>query len=594
MALDIILQILSLLFIVVGGALVVVLVTELILMFFEGDKKTKNKKDDTKGDVVDNDDVVVYKNKQNPNEAVKTAEVDEAEEKEEKKIEPKENAPEIQKIDFDKAIEEQKALNASLEKEQTIEEPEENEDDKFQSILDEVSVEAMAEYKESKKAREREEAERLEREKAEKEAEEKAKREALDKEEEAKRKEEARLAEEKLEAIRREQEEIAKQNAEKEAEIERLRAEQDEYLKEKQAEIERLRKEQADINEVKKLQEEILAEKEEIAKLKQELLDKQQELDEQDKKRKEEEAKRIEELNRLQQEAQEVLDQEPEIRVETVVDDTEINRLKRMNLTRMDNRLNNILRETERMQEENERKRAEAIAKIGDENHKSKYSLNKAEPENDVVIIEDEKTEKAEPNNATQTVTHEQVVVTEEHVHYTTNPTTAENTVAVANKPNSDDDSVKEIKPEDVKPSNERSYYENNLAQLQVELKDAEKELKRAKAEYIPLSRIYKAYNRDTDKLRRKEMIVAKQKIALYGVNSAKVDPAKKQKLDDNIKDLAELKDSVAHCKAVIDRNHERYPILEKNYEIINKQIKRLNDDIAECERAIAWFENNK
>ena len=57
-------------------------------------------------------------------------------------------------------------------------------------------------------------------------------------------------------------------------------------------------------------------------------------------------------------------------------------------------------------------------------------------------------------------------------------------------------------------------------------------------------------------------MQVAKQKIAMYGVNSNKADPAKKAKLDENLQALAELKDSVDHCEEVIRKNKDRYPVL--------------------------------
>jgi len=144
------------------------------------------------------------------------------------------------------------------------------------------------------------------------------------------------------------------------------------------------------------------------------------------------------------------------------------------------------------------------------------------------------------------------------------------------------------------KPILEKEYYEKKLEELDEELREAEKELRLNKSEYIPLTRIYKAYDRDSEKLRKKEMQVAKQKIALYGVNSNKADPAKKAKLDENLQTLAELKDSVAHCEEVIKKNKDRYPVLEKNNKLINKQIARINEDIKVCEKAISYYNKRK
>jgi len=141
-----------------------------------------------------------------------------------------------------------------------------------------------------------------------------------------------------------------------------------------------------------------------------------------------------------------------------------------------------------------------------------------------------------------------------------------------------------------VKPVFAKEYYEDKIAELEEELKEAEKELRANKAEYIPLTRIYKAYERDSEKLRKKEMQVAKQKVALYGVNSKSVDPTKKEKLDENLRVLAELKDSVQHCEEVIKKNKDRFPIIEKNNKLITKQIERINDDIKVCEKAIEYY----
>ena len=143
------------------------------------------------------------------------------------------------------------------------------------------------------------------------------------------------------------------------------------------------------------------------------------------------------------------------------------------------------------------------------------------------------------------------------------------------------------------KPLFDKEYYELKLQELEEELRETEKELRINKAEYIPLTRIHKAYARDSEKLRKKEMQVAKQKVALYGVNSRNVDPAKKEKLDENLQALAELKDSVQHCEEIIKKNKDRYPVIEKNNKLINKQLQRINDDIKVCEKALEYYKKN-
>lgn len=154
---------------------------------------------------------------------------------------------------------------------------------------------------------------------------------------------------------------------------------------------------------------------------------------------------------------------------------------------------------------------------------------------------------------------------------------------------------VEELKKTNVegngKPYYSLEYYENKLEQLQLELKDAEKELRANKREFIPLQRIKKSYERNNAKLRRKEAIVARQKIALFGVaNSENIDPEKKEKLEEEVKLLNELKDSVFHCDQVLKQNKDRYPVLEKSNKILTKQYNRLLQDVESVEAAIAWY----
>ena len=145
------------------------------------------------------------------------------------------------------------------------------------------------------------------------------------------------------------------------------------------------------------------------------------------------------------------------------------------------------------------------------------------------------------------------------------------------------------------KPYYTKEYYVKKLDSLNAELKEVEKDLRANKREFIPLQRIKKSYDRDQEKLRRKEAIVAKQKVAIYGVkSSANIDPKRKEKLDEDVKQLNELKESVFHCDQVLKQNKDRYPVLEKANKLLTKTHNRLTADIENVKAAIAWYDENE
>ena len=355
------------------------------------------------------------------------------------------------------------------------------------------------------------------------------------------------------------------------------------------------------------------AKAEEIERIKQEALKEQERAEAERLRLEEEKAKLEEEKAKLEEESQETGEQEPIIKETIIKDEEELNKLKYKNLMRMNTRLSRIIRDTEKLQIQKEReiekqqlekqrllekeqverqkeqarrieiqlqnrerllKQSEALKKKNEINRKllevskraGKYKLDTS-----VVKIVPEKPK-------TQVI--EEVV------------TTVEETIPGT------DIVVKTIEKEPMKatptPVFEKAYYEQKLAELDEELKNTEKELRTTKAEYLPLTRIHKAYTRDSEKLRKKEIQIAKQKVSLYGVNSTKVDPAKKAKLDENLATYAELKDSVAHCEEVIKKNKDRYPVLEKNYQLVLRHIDRINADIKTCEKAIAYYNKKK
>ena len=131
--------------------------------------------------------------------------------------------------------------------------------------------------------------------------------------------------------------------------------------------------------------------------------------------------------------------------------------------------------------------------------------------------------------------------------------------------------------------------YEARLETLKERLSANEKELRKVKKEYIPLRKVHRTLESDERKLRRKEAIVAKQKVVLYGVNNiADIDEEKAKKLSEELDLLEGLKLSVQHCEEVMAANKDRYPILENTYNILTNNNNALKDDIKATEEAIA------
>ena len=130
------------------------------------------------------------------------------------------------------------------------------------------------------------------------------------------------------------------------------------------------------------------------------------------------------------------------------------------------------------------------------------------------------------------------------------------------------------------------------LADAEERLKTTEKEFKQCKKEYTPLHRIWKTHERDEKKLRRKEALVAKQKVILYGVNNyADIDEEKAKKLAEDLDLLDGLKLSVQHCEEVMKENEERYPLLERMYGVLSQRNEELKADIEYYKSEIAKLE---
>ena len=141
---------------------------------------------------------------------------------------------------------------------------------------------------------------------------------------------------------------------------------------------------------------------------------------------------------------------------------------------------------------------------------------------------------------------------------------------------------------EEQKPTGSLEEYEARLEVLKERLKANEKELKLVKKDFIPLYRINKTLERDNDKLRRKEALVAKQKVVLYGVNNyVDIDEERAKKLSEDLDLLEGLRLSVQHCEEVMKENADRYPVLESSYNSLMATNANIKDDIKECTEKI-------
>ena len=577
---DILLHILAILAIIVLGSFVVVFVAELILKLLGGSGEHKEKEEKEEKTVVKGDDIVVFTDKDNPNGFYDSTEMTK------ETIE----GDEITEIDYEKAIQEQQMIEKrnttnrvaapkrqEPKKVETAPVQEEafwdnDEDDDFNKILDSVIKEAKNSTGEEKEKKE-EKVESTEPKKG-----------AID------------------EATQKELDELKALKEQHQKELEEFKQMKEDFAREKEEQL-ALYKENLDKTkqeEIEKVREEALKEQAKLEAMKEEL--------------------------EKEKEKEDNLNQEPIIQQTIIRDEEELNKLKYKNLVRMNNRLTRIIRDTERLssqkQKELERakvQREKALERERQERLKEQERRIAAEAqeriakERENIYREQELARQQEMKRINEERLARQKAEEDKRNEITRKLNEASKR-AGKYKIDSKVVKVNQVSPVEeriidesvtttrtvigektpmkatAKPLFEKEYYEQKLVELEEELREAEKELRLNKNEYIPLTRIHKAYARDTEKLRKKEMQVAKQKVALYGVKSSKVDPEKKAKLDENLQSLAELKDSVAHCEEVIRKNKDRYPVLQKNYNLLTKQITRINDDIKVCEKAIDYY----
>lgn len=128
----------------------------------------------------------------------------------------------------------------------------------------------------------------------------------------------------------------------------------------------------------------------------------------------------------------------------------------------------------------------------------------------------------------------------------------------------------------------------DRLETLEERLKGVKKDYKTNAKEYRPLKKVMNDLERYQTKLRRKEAVVAKKKVALYGVNNyVDIDKEKAEKLANELELLDGLRLSVSHCEEVINANKDRFPVLEHTNRILEDQIAHIEADIASTQATL-------
>ena len=136
--------------------------------------------------------------------------------------------------------------------------------------------------------------------------------------------------------------------------------------------------------------------------------------------------------------------------------------------------------------------------------------------------------------------------------------------------------------------------YRSKLDVLQERLRINEKAIRDNNKEFVPLRRIKDTLDRDLKLMRKREAIIAKQQVLVYGVNNiTELNPERVKKLEQDVQQLSGLQQSVANCEDILLKNKDRYPTLENLSKVLTQQNKQLRGDIEEIEQAISFFESN-
>jgi hypothetical protein len=135
--------------------------------------------------------------------------------------------------------------------------------------------------------------------------------------------------------------------------------------------------------------------------------------------------------------------------------------------------------------------------------------------------------------------------------------------------------------------------YRAKIIELQNRLKVNDKAIRENNKEFVPLRRIKDTLERDLKLLRKREAIVAKQQVLVYGVNNiTSLDPERVKKLEQDVKQLTGLQQSVANCEEILNKNKDRYPTLHSLDKVLKQQNSQLLSDIDEINQTIKFFES--
>lgn len=136
--------------------------------------------------------------------------------------------------------------------------------------------------------------------------------------------------------------------------------------------------------------------------------------------------------------------------------------------------------------------------------------------------------------------------------------------------------------------------YRAKLDTLRERLRVNEKAIRENNREFVPLRRIKGTLERDLRLLRKREAVVARQQVLVYGVNNiTKLDPERIKKLEQDVQQLSGLQQSVANCEDILSKNKDRFPTLENLDRVLQSQNKQLLSDIEEMQLAIDFLEND-
>jgi len=79
----------------------------------------------------------------------------------------------------------------------------------------------------------------------------------------------------------------------------------------------------------------------------------------------------------------------------------------------------------------------------------------------------------------------------------------------------------------------------------------------------------------------------------VYGVNNiTTLDPERVKKLEQDVKQLTGLQQSVANCEEILAKNKDRFPTLVNLDKVLKTQNSQIQSDIEELQESIKFFED--